>query len=361
MKLPMNEIGIELQISKIMNKNLKAPFPYFGGKGLIADIVWKYLGDVKQYIEPFFGSGAVLLKRPPTKHTKFYEIVCDKDGFVCNVWRAIQFDPDETAKWCDWPINHADLIARRKSLLENEERLLENLCEDPEWFDAKMAGYWIWCASSWIGSGMLCPNQIPHLIRGTGIHSKRPHLIRDTGIHSKRPHLTHDKGIHSEIPHLTHDKGICTGNAAQWLNWLSARLRNVKVVCGDWTRVCGGNWQASNKPVGIFFDPPYATDMRDKEIYHKESLDVAKDVGDWALKRGDNPDYRIVVCGYEGEHQQLIDNGWFVHEWSTGGGYSRKNTKGATNRHLERLFISPYCEKENTLFEKAFLTMAKVK
>lgn len=90
----------------MQQNRLKAPFPYFGGKAMIADLVWHYLGDVKQYIEPFFGSGAVLLRRPQTQHQLYYEIVNDKDGNIANVWRAIQYKPDETAKWCDWPVNH---------------------------------------------------------------------------------------------------------------------------------------------------------------------------------------------------------------------------------------------------------------
>lgn len=40
---------------------LKAPFPYFGGKSKVAHLVWERLGDVHTFIEPFFGSGAVLL------------------------------------------------------------------------------------------------------------------------------------------------------------------------------------------------------------------------------------------------------------------------------------------------------------
>lgn len=64
----------------MQQNRLKAPFPYFGGKAMIADLVWHYLGDVKQYIEPFFGSGAVLLRRPQTQHQLYYEIVNDKEG-----------------------------------------------------------------------------------------------------------------------------------------------------------------------------------------------------------------------------------------------------------------------------------------
>lgn len=251
----------------------------------------------------------------------------------CNVWRSIIFSPDETAQQCDWPVNHADLVARKKYMLENKEKLLAGLQENPEWHDAKIAGYWIWAASCWIGSGMMRPNQIPYLAGDSGIHSKIPHLTRDSGIHSQRPHLTRDAG----------------NSVYEWLNVLSKRLRYVKVVCGDWSRVCGGNWQDNNRPVGMFFDPPYATEGRDENIYDCESMTVAKDVEKWVLERGENPNYRIVVAGYDDEYKTLLDNGWAYEAWSAGGGYSRSNTRGAVNRHRERLFISPHCltkEKE---------------
>lgn len=42
----------------------KAPFPYFGGKSRIASEVWGLIGNVPNYVEPFFGSGAVFFLRP---------------------------------------------------------------------------------------------------------------------------------------------------------------------------------------------------------------------------------------------------------------------------------------------------------
>jgi site-specific DNA-adenine methylase len=45
---------------------LKAPFPYFGGKSAIAPVVWQRFGDPPNYDEPFVGSAAVLLARPPS-------------------------------------------------------------------------------------------------------------------------------------------------------------------------------------------------------------------------------------------------------------------------------------------------------
>lgn len=97
---------------------MKPPFPYFGGKSKISSIVWEALGNPKHYIEPFFGSGAVLLNRPNFDPSTSIESINDKDGFIANVWRSLQFSPDETAKWCDWPVNHADLSARKKELLK---------------------------------------------------------------------------------------------------------------------------------------------------------------------------------------------------------------------------------------------------
>ena len=41
-----------------MNAALRAPFPWFGGKRRVAPEVWERFGDVPNYVEPFFGSGA---------------------------------------------------------------------------------------------------------------------------------------------------------------------------------------------------------------------------------------------------------------------------------------------------------------
>ena len=77
---------------------LRAPFPWFGGKRRVAPEVWERFGDVPNYVEPFFGSGAVLLGRP-AKHAAKIETVNDLDGFVANFWRSVAHDPEATARW----------------------------------------------------------------------------------------------------------------------------------------------------------------------------------------------------------------------------------------------------------------------
>lgn len=321
---------------------LKAPFPYFGGKSSVAQDIWQLLGQPRHYIEPFFGSGAVLLARPeydPTIHT---ETICDADGYVCNVWRSIKYSPDETAGWCDWPVNHADLSARRKVIIKNEEHLLENLIKDDMWHDPKLAGYWIWSSCCWIGSGLTRPNAIPNAIPnvsggGVGVHKL-----------SNMPHLAHGgKGVHqlSNRPQLGGAFSMRNNSIHEWFEHLSNRLRYVRVVCGDWTRVCGGNWQDRMGTVGIFFDPPYSEKAgRSKGVYHRDCLKVAHEVREWALERGKRKRYRIVLAGYFDEHKDLLNHGWGARRWSALGGYAnqRKGEKNE-NRHKEALFYSPYC------------------
>jgi len=197
-----------------------APFPYFGGKAVVADVVWRALGDVKHYVEPCFGSGAVLLARPDYRPGYHVETVCDADGFVANVWRALQSDPDEVARRCDWPVNHADLSARRRRLLADEARLLEHLTADETWYDARLAGYWIWAACCWIGSGLTRPNAIPDIADGgRGIHAlgQVPH-IADGGVG------VHALGNRGDVPEEADARAPYNTNIYAWFRRLSERL-----------------------------------------------------------------------------------------------------------------------------------------
>jgi DNA adenine methylase len=348
---------------------LKGPFPYFGGKSTIADRVWKVLGSPKHYIEPFFGSGAVLLARPGYNPQKHVETVCDKDGFIANVWRALQFAPDEVARWCDWPVNHADLNARRRALIKNKERLLEQLAIDEQWHDPVMAGYWIWATSCWIGHGLTQENQAdkrPHVLHGgksihalgqvpflagngKGITAQRPHIFRGEGVHALSGRPDSDMASDVREPYNT--------NIYAWFRRLSERLRYVRVVCGDWTRVCGGNWQDKIGDCGIFFDPPYGDTDRDK-VYQHDSCDVAGEVRAWALERGKLPSYRIVIAGYDSEGAELLAAGWSEVKWKASGGYGNtaqggNKTRGQANRKRECLWLSPYCLKDDLFTAEA--------
>lgn len=358
---------------------LKFPAPYFGGKSRIAPLVWRALGDVRHYMEPFAGSAAVLLLRPNYKPGYHVETINDADGYIANVWRALQFAPDEVARWCDWPVHQVDLAARRHVLIANKERLLENLVADPKWYDAELAGYWIWCASCWVGGhmteGPVSPKKRPHLSTSAqGVHclGQIPRLGHaGEGVHGlgQIPSLSRaGQGVHGigQIPHLGHaGEGVHAlanaspgnnGNAVPdvrepystniytWFRVLSERLRYVRIVCGDWTKVCGGNWQDHIGTVGIFFDPPYGVEDRSDGIYNVDSRSVAHDVRRWCIERGDRPTYRIVLAGYD-EHEELANYGWTKVKWKAGVSYGQR-----FNRFRETLWLSPHCIRE-PLFE----------
>ncbi|NVJ13156.1 DNA adenine methylase [Myxococcus sp. AM010] len=128
---------------------MKAPFPWFGGKSRAAHLVWEAFGNVPNYVEPFAGSLAVLLARPTAPGV---ETVNDLDTYLANFWRALSAAPDEVAHHADWPVNEADLHARHRWLVAQAD-FRARMRQDPEYFDARIAGWWVWGICQWIGSG----------------------------------------------------------------------------------------------------------------------------------------------------------------------------------------------------------------
>jgi hypothetical protein len=338
--------------------NLKAPFPYFGGKARAASMVWQRFGVCRNYAEPFFGSGAVLLNRP----TPFdgVETVNDADGLLANFWRALRADPDAVADHADWPVNENDLHARHAWLVGQKDAIQSRLEGDPDFFDAKVAGWWVWGMACWIGSGFCSgkgpwqvveedgARQLVHLgDAGQGVNRQRVHLgDAGQGVNRQRVHLG-DAGQGVNRKRDDHRAGLFA-----YLQALSDRLRHVRVCCGDWTRVTGGDsgealswhFNASGTPVAVFLDPPYAdTAKRNSDLYRVDSLSVAHAVREWAIAHGDDPRYRIALCGYEGEH--AMPETWEAVKGKdgSGGGYGNQSKGGYANKGRERIWFSPHC------------------
>jgi hypothetical protein len=297
-------------------ENMKAPFPWFGGKSRVADIVWERFGSVPNYVEPFFGSGAVLLARP---HAPGTETVNDLDCYLANFWRAIKADSKATAQWADWPVNEADLLARHQWLVDQKD-FREDIRHDPAYCDFRIAGWWVWGICQWIGSGWCVERGNRHQ------PAKVPHL-GDAG-----------RGINRKLPHL--------GNAgrgeaiATYFEKLSNRLRDVRVACGEWDRVLGESVTIKHGMTGVFLDPPYSAE--EHSVTYSAHSDVASKVVDWAIANGDKKDLRIAVCGYEGEH--VFPDSWECFAWKAQGGYgSQSSGNGRSNSGRERIWFSPAC------------------
>jgi len=311
------------------------PYTYFGGKRAIASVVWERLGDVKAYVEPFFGGGAVFWLRPQEHFAlgeRRWELLNDIDGMIVNFLRAVYHDPEAVAHYAGWHITEVDLTARHIWLVHQKENLVQRLEADPEYYDAKIAGWWVWGVSNWIGSGW-CSGEGPWVLRG-GVLTK-----------GKSPG---QKGITRRIPKIGSQASGYLGvntDLVVYFESLSQRLRgNVcKIVCGDWKRcVTPACTLQAGIPVGVFLDPPYAGD-RDM-VYTHDDTSVCFDVLNWCKEKGNDDRFRIALCGYRGYYDELESLGWTPYYWVTNGGYSNQSQKrGRANKSREVVWFSPHC------------------
>jgi len=387
-----------------MSTVLKAPFPWFGGKSRVAHLVWDRFGNPANYVEPFAGSLAVLLARP---HPPRNETVNDKDALLSNFWRAVEYYPEDVARFADWPVSEADLHARHLWIVKQyNEGFRERMLTDPEFCDPKIAGWWVWGLSQWIGSGWCqkpewtgrgsaarAPRGLnrvrPHLQRGgqgvtqdfspsrqlqrlfTGgrgvtqdftTERKRPLLGRGAhGVHAKMPRMDRLEGINGrytgvgapvlpqQLPDISGDgasgrgvNAVYVSDLYEYMDALSSRLRRVRVCCGEWDRILGPSPTTKIGLTGVFLDPPYGVSDRDV-CYNEDSREVSHLVRAWAIEHGSDPLLRIALCGYDDEHSMPDD--WEVVHWKANGGYGNQGqeTAGQRNSRRERIWFSPHC------------------
>lgn len=316
-------------------------------------MVWDRFGNVANYVEPFFGSGAVLLARP---HPPGMETINDRDAFLMNFWRAVSQDPKAVAFWADWPVSEADLVARHRWMVSKGAQIVERLKDDPDFCDFRMAGWWVWGLCAWIGSGWCdtrenrkVPEQIPMLSGAQGInrgYGKLPHLRNaGMGVNRKLPQIS-SRGINRKPP----GKAGRGDFIFSLFDKLQDRLRDVRICAGEWDRVLGPSVTWGNGLTGVFLDPPYSE--TEHGIQYRERSNPAPDVFRWAIENGENKLLRIALCGYEGEHE--MPAAWECVEWKAVGGYGLQgNGRGRENRTRERIWFSPYCLRQPTLFDFA--------
>ena len=295
-----------------------APFPYFGGKRKVIDLVWQRFGSLLQYTEPFCGSAAMLLGAP---RTHSLEVIGDANGFIANFWRAVSAQPAEVARWADYPVSHVDLSARHHWLLERRAELAAGLL-DADWpGDAKTAGWWLWGQCAWIGSGWCDWERETPLPEGIGQIPFVGHPGRGVQVQNN-----------NEIPLAT-------------IARLGDRLRRVRVIHGGWDR-CLNTHHAKHSGAfaGIFLDPPYVA----YEGLYGAQQPVAQAVAEWCRKHGGDSHLRIALCGHVGDYELP---GWDAVQWSRGShtmGSSKTTTK-------ECIWFSPNCLRpvQSTLWDVA--------
>jgi DNA adenine methylase len=291
---------------------LKAPFPWFGGKSRIAPLVWSRTTPPKTFVEPFAGSLAVMLANP--HWTACNEIVNDLDGMVTNAWRSIQWDPAATKVWADWPVSELDLHARSTYSESQRSDLESKLRSDPNYYDPQLAGWWLWGMCIGIGDAYIAQKKSIPNVASSG------------------------KGVARKSFDWDHEFEI-----------LSNRLRKVKIACGSWERVVRPSVVDVKHPTLVFLDPPYSAADRHTTYAH-DSYTVADKVAEWCIQNAYNPGLEIVLAGYEGDYD--LGSDWVEVPWKTMGGYSNLaagQTQGQDNAAKERLWFSPNCPKHDSL------------
>ena len=73
----------------------KSVLHYPGGKKRIAPWIIKHMPRHHSYLEPFFGCGAVLFEKPPSR----IETVNDLDGDIVNFFRVIRDNREQLQEW----------------------------------------------------------------------------------------------------------------------------------------------------------------------------------------------------------------------------------------------------------------------
>ena len=290
----------------------QAPFPWFGGKRMVANIVWKRFGNVPNYVEPFFGGGAVLLGRPHKPRT---ETVNDLNALLANFWRASKYDPDGVAEAADRPPNEADLHAVHLWLMRRKS-FVDSMMSDPDYYDSLIAGRWVWGQRLWLGDAWCKP--VPN---------------GEDRVYRQRIALNAAAGVPSKL------------DVRAYMRELAERLRDVRVCCGDWSRVCTIVPTTSQGVTGVFLDPPYAAEAgRKKGLYATDSETVAHDVRKWAVEQGEDRRMRIALCGYEGEHKMPAS--WEKVVWHASGGFAAVgSSRFKDNNKKERIWFSPHCRR----------------
>jgi hypothetical protein len=173
-----------------------------------------------------------------------------------------------------------------------------------------------------------------------------PELASARGVHARTHARTHapTPSIHPDNYRISRIDNACTPSGIGGVfDALAQRLRDVRVTCGDWSRVLGPSVTVRLGVTAILLDPPYSNDEHDIR-YSAGAGNMSADVRAWAITNGENGELRIALCGYEGEHE--MPSTWECVPWKAQGGYGSTRKRGENmNACRERVWFSPSCQR----------------
>lgn len=283
---------------------ISSPIPYFGSKAYAAERVWSALGNVNNYVEPFAGSLGVLLNRPGG--ASGIETVNDLNDDLMNFWMAVKLEPEVLIdEALSYPIAERAL-----------ESIYLELLNPLEEYDPQRAGKWFYYATLNLPGARMDKSPQLKLSRLAG-----PCLSYGTGAWQGKSELM------------------------STLAWFKARLRNVRIMSGDWQRALRPSITTAHDGVtGVFLDPPY----KGYEAAYGDVESTSSEVCSWCSENGISERLRIVLCGYGDEHDALLEYGWAKQSVLKRRGMQK--AKEHTGK-LEAMWLSPHCVRQGGLFD----------
>ena len=279
---------------------MKAPFAYYGGKSGMASKIAGMFPPHRVYIEPFFGSGAVLFAKTPATH----EIVNDLDGAVVAFFRCLRDRRDELTEACMFTpyardeFDAADLVVEDLDDLEVARR------------------FWVRVNNSF---SQTAGRQTGWSVTTARTQSKPASVLGRIG----RFEACADRLLRVSIEHC---------NAAD----LVRRLATPDAV--------------------VYADPPYLADTRRSRRAGSACADYRVDMGDTGAHEDllDALTSTVATVFLSGYHSDLYDDaldGWHRIEWSTHAhGSNAVTTK--RGKRTEVLWSNRQLSEERTLFDE---------
>ena len=224
---------------------------------------------------------------------------------------------------------------------------LRGMEADPDFYDAQVAGWWVWGVNAWIGAGW-CPGTgrgstpatasasapprqrragrgttAPHLGNaGRGVNRKRPHLgDAGQGVNRKRPHLGDaGQGVNRQRPTSATPGGRAT------TTWSTGRTSSATSRSSPGDSATSASAAATGRasaPAAPCRTGPRSACSRPRTSATSALQTCTRSTttrfprrSDWCLEHGDDPRLRIVLAGYRAEHDDLMPDTWRRHYYS---------------------------------------------
>lgn len=251
---------------------MKPPFAYYGGKTNIAADIVRLLPAHQHYVEPYAGSLAVLLAKPPSR----METVNDLDGLIMTFWRVLRDRPDDLMRVCALtPHSRAEYRASAEGVVGNREAARLVRVDEVDEVDEVELARRVWCS----------------LAQGRG------GSLRTTGWrHFQDPGSRGPIGMPGYL-----------GSYVERMRSVAGRLAAVSLECKPAVELIG--LYGRHPEVLLYLDPPYLGTVRGSRQYLHEMSSESDHLEMLAAARASSAS--VVISGYDSELYAAELAGWF--------------------------------------------------